>query len=124
MLRRPFIRTHEHVGAQSVPIVVPVGAAARPVKRLAFGGRRSRAERGGFVPTQIESSMTASAGCTVVIDAQLRLECATLPGVDWLSRCLSTALTERRRGFIRCTRSERCIRTLPRSTFADPSAGV
>lgn len=38
--------------------------------------------------------MSARAGCTVVIDAQLRLECATLPGVDWLA-ALSAALAER-----------------------------
>ena len=41
-------------------------------KRLVAGGRRSRAKLGGFVPVQIEPSMTARAGCTVVIDAQLR----------------------------------------------------
>jgi len=71
-------------------------------KRLVAGGRRNRAERGdhaqrgGFVPIQIEPSMTPRAGCTVVIDAQLRLECATLPGVDWLA-ALSAALSERGR---------------------------
>ena len=40
--------------------------------------------------------MTARAGCTVVIDAQLRLECATLPGIDWLA-ALSAALAKRGR---------------------------
>ena len=40
--------------------------------------------------------MPARTGCTVVIDAQLRLEFATLPGVDWLA-ALSAALSERRR---------------------------
>lgn len=40
--------------------------------------------------------MTPRAGCTVVIDAQLRLECAMLPGVDWLA-ALSVALAERGR---------------------------
>lgn len=51
--------------------------------RLVAGGQRSRAELGGFIPIQIELSMAARAartGCTVVIDAQMRLECATLPG--------------------------------------------
>ncbi|MBP7641464.1 MAG: transposase [Thauera sp.] len=65
-------------------------------KRLVAGGRRSRAKLGGFVPIQIEPSVTARASCTVVIDAQLRLECATLPGVDWLA-ALSAALSERGR---------------------------
>ena len=65
-------------------------------KRLVAGGRRSRAKLGGFVPIQIEPSMTARTGCTVMIGAQLRLECATLPGVDWLA-ALSAALAERGR---------------------------
>lgn len=65
-------------------------------KRLVAGGRRSHAKRGGFVPIQIEPSLAACVGFTVVIDAKLRLECATLPGVDWLA-ALSAALAERRR---------------------------
>jgi len=63
-------------------------------QRLVAGGRPGRAKLGGFVPIQIEPSMTVRADCTVVIDAQLRLECATLPGVDWLA-ALSAALAER-----------------------------
>ncbi|MBD5802146.1 hypothetical protein AZOA_15720 [Azoarcus sp. Aa7] len=65
-------------------------------KRLVAGGRRSRGKLGGFVPIQIEPSMATRAGCTVVIDAGLRLECATLPAVDWLA-ALSVALRERGR---------------------------
>ena len=65
-------------------------------KRLVAGGRRSRAKLGGFVPIQIEPSMAARTGCTVMIGAQLRLECATLPGVDWLA-ALSAVLAERGR---------------------------
>lgn len=65
-------------------------------KRLVAGGRFSRAKLGGFVPVQIEPSMTFRAGCTLVIDAQLRLECAMLPDVDWLA-ALSAALAERGR---------------------------
>lgn len=65
-------------------------------KRLVAGGRRSCAKLGGFVPIQIEPSMAAHAGCTVVIDTGLRLECATLPAVDWLA-ALSAALRERGR---------------------------
>ena len=65
-------------------------------KRLVAAGRRGRAQRGGFVEIQIEPSMSARTGCTVVIDTQLRLECATLPGVDWLV-ALSAALAERGR---------------------------
>ncbi|CAH1748639.1 Cobyrinic acid ac-diamide synthase [Thauera humireducens] len=65
-------------------------------KRLVTGSRRGRAKPGGFVPIQIEPSMAAGANCVVVIDAGLRLECATLPGVDWLA-ALSAALRERGR---------------------------
>ena len=65
-------------------------------KRLVAGGGRRRVKLGGLVPVQIEPSMTPRAGCTVVIDAQLRLECAMLPGVDWLA-ALSVALAERGR---------------------------
>lgn len=65
-------------------------------KRLVAGGRRSRGQPGGFVPVRIEPSMAARADYTVVIDAGLRLECATLPAVDWLA-ALSAALHERRR---------------------------
>jgi hypothetical protein len=91
-------------------------------KRLVAGGRSSRAKLGGFVPIQIEPSVTARAGCTVVIDAQLRLECATLPGVDWLA-ALSAALAERGRWCTRGTASARCICTGQRLTSANPSAG-
>ena len=38
-------------------------------KRLVAGGRRSRAKLGGFVPIQIEPSMPARTGCTVMIGA-------------------------------------------------------
>lgn len=65
-------------------------------KRLMAGGRRSRAQPGGFVPVQIEPSMAARCGCAVVIHSGLRLECATLPSVDWLA-ALSAALRERGR---------------------------
>ena len=65
-------------------------------KRLVAGGRPSRAKLGGFVPIQIEPSVSARAGCTVVIDAQLRLECATLPGVDWLAALSACACPRRR----------------------------
>jgi transposase-like protein len=64
-------------------------------KRLAAEGRPGRAEPGGFVPIQLEPAVTARAGCTVVIDARLRLECATLPAVDWLA-ALSATLAGRR----------------------------
>lgn len=65
-------------------------------KRLVAGGRSSRAKLGGFVPIQIEPAMAARGGCAVVIDAGLRLECASLPSVDWLA-ALSAALHERGR---------------------------
>ncbi|MEN9478279.1 MAG: hypothetical protein RLZZ300_2420 [Pseudomonadota bacterium] len=67
-------------------------------KRLVAGDRRSRAKLGvgGFVPIQIKPSMTARTGCTVVIGADLRLECTALPAVDWLAE-LSAALTGRGR---------------------------
>lgn len=65
-------------------------------KRLVAGGRPESARLGGFVPIQIEPSVTAHSVCTVVIDAQLRLECATLPGADWVA-ALSAALAERGR---------------------------
>lgn len=65
-------------------------------RHLMAGGRRSRAQASGFVPVRIEPSMAARAGCAVVIDAGLRLECATLPSVDWLA-ALSAALRERER---------------------------
>ncbi len=66
-------------------------------KRLVASGRPRRAKLGGFVPIRIEEpAMTARAGCTVVIDGQLRLECPTLPTVDWLA-ALSAALAERGR---------------------------
>lgn len=65
-------------------------------KRLVAGGRPSRAKRSGFVPIHIEPSMAAGAGCTVVIDSGLRLECAALPSVDWLA-ALSAAVRERGR---------------------------
>ena len=38
----------------------------------------------------------SSPECTVVIDSELRLECAALPSVDWLA-ALSAALSERGR---------------------------
>ena len=65
-------------------------------KRLVADARPHRTQRGGFAAIQIEPSMTARTGCTVMIGAQLRLECATLPGVDWLA-ALSAALSERGR---------------------------
>ena len=65
-------------------------------KRLVAGGRRSRAKLGGFVPIQIEPSLAARGGCTLVIEAKLRLECTALPAVDWLV-ALSAALSGRGR---------------------------
>jgi len=65
-------------------------------KRLVASGRSSRAKLGGFVPIQIEPSVTACAGCTLVIDAQLRLPSATLTRGGWLG-ALSAALAERGR---------------------------
>jgi transposase-like protein len=65
-------------------------------KRLVAGGRPSRARGDSFVPVQITRSAPSAPGCTVVIDAGLRLECAALPGVDWLA-ALSAALRERAR---------------------------
>lgn len=64
-------------------------------KRVVSGTRRNRAV-GGFVPVQISGVAAAQAGCTVVIDADLRLECAALPSVDWLA-ALSRVLRERGR---------------------------
>lgn len=64
-------------------------------KRLVAGVRRDRTG-GGFVSVQIARSAPAVAGCTVVIDAELRLECPALPSVDWLA-ALSAALRERGR---------------------------
>lgn len=65
-------------------------------KRLIAGERSSRAKVGGFIPIQFESPAPIRCGCTVVIDADLRLECAVLPSVDWLA-ALSAALRERGR---------------------------
>ena len=59
-------------------------------KRLVAGRRPGRAKPGEFVAIQVEPSMTARAGCTVVLAAQLRL------GVDWLA-ALAAALSERGR---------------------------
>ena len=64
-------------------------------KRLAAGRRPSPARTvGGFVPVRVVSRPTEAIGCTVVIEPGLRLECAALPGVDWLA-ALSAALRER-----------------------------
>ena len=139
MLRLPYLREHEYVGAQYVLVVAPVGnqsrghhreslrrvrvavaAGALPVAQ-APGGRSSRAKPGGFVPIKIETSMTPRAGCTVVIAAQLRLECATLPGVDWLA-ALSAALAERGLNNVRLLDALRGLAPPPRPTdaHADP----
>ena len=102
--RRIHVFHHAHGKHQRVKFLPQVvgllGHGGRPQQGQ---GRRacaklhpSRAKPGGFVAMQLEPSMTARAGCTVVIDAQLRLECATLPGVDWLA-ALSAALAERGR---------------------------
>ncbi|MFA5633339.1 MAG: hypothetical protein WC997_17700 [Porticoccaceae bacterium] len=65
-------------------------------QRLASGERPRRTQPGGFMPVRIESSTGARAGCTVVIDSGLRLDCAALPDADWLA-ALAAALAERRR---------------------------
>jgi hypothetical protein len=44
----------------------------------------------------VASRPTEAIGCTVVLEPGLRLECAGLPGVDWLA-ALSVALRERAR---------------------------
>lgn len=64
-------------------------------KRLVASARRDR-PGGGFVPVQVARPVPAVAGCTVVIDVELRLECVALPSVDWLA-ALSAALRERGR---------------------------
>ena len=56
----------------------------------------ARPQRGGFAAIQIEPSIAARTECTVVIDSELRLECAALPSVAWLV-ALSAALSERGR---------------------------
>ena len=58
--------------------------------------RPHRTQRGGFAAIQIEPSIAARTECTVVIDSELRLECAALPSVAWLV-ALSAALSERGR---------------------------
>lgn len=74
-----------------------VGALYQWRKRFAAGGRPSPAHAvGGFVPVRVASRPTEAIGCTVVIEPGLRLECAALPGVDWLA-ALSVALRERAR---------------------------
>ncbi|EPZ15640.1 hypothetical protein M622_15270 [Thauera terpenica 58Eu] len=65
-------------------------------KRRVAEARSSRTPLGGFAAIQVEPSIAARAGCTVVIDSGLRLECAALPSVDWLAT-LSAALRERGR---------------------------
>lgn len=65
-------------------------------KRFVAGSRPTRTKVGGFIPVQVEPSTPTRAGCTVVIDTGLRLECAALPHVDWLA-ALSAALRERER---------------------------
>ena len=76
---------------------LPVGALYSWRKRLVAGSRAKRANGGGgFVAVELEAPVPARAGCTVVIDAKLHLECATLPSVDWLA-ALSVALRARGR---------------------------
>ena len=58
--------------------------------------RPRRTQRGGFAAIQIEPAIAARTDCTVVIDSELRLECAALPSVAWLV-ALSAALSERGR---------------------------
>ena len=65
-------------------------------KRLVADARPRRTQRGGFAAIQIEPSIASRTECTVVIDSELRLECAALPSVDWLA-ALSAALSERGR---------------------------
>lgn len=74
---------------------LPVSMLYQWRKRLVADGHPRRAKVvGGFVPVQIEPATMSHAGCTVVIDTGLRLECAALPRVDWLA-ALSAALRER-----------------------------
>ncbi len=74
-----------------------VGALYQWRKRLAAGSRPSPARAvGGFVPVRVASRPTEAIGCTVVLEPGLRLECAALPGVDWLA-ALSVALRARAR---------------------------
>lgn len=66
-------------------------------RRLVANTRpRRTSSPGGFVAVQIAASAPTRVGCTVVIDAQLRLECVALPSVDWLA-ALSAVLRERAR---------------------------
>ena len=65
-------------------------------KRRVAEARPRRTPLGGFAAIQIEPAIAARTDCTVVIDSELRLECAALPSVDWLA-ALSAALSERGR---------------------------
>jgi hypothetical protein len=74
---------------------LPVSALYQWRKRLVANGHASRAKLGGgFVAIQVNSPLPTRAGCTVVIDAHLHVDCATLPSVDWLA-ALGAALRAR-----------------------------